>query len=119
MRLTVLLVCAAALAACDERPDEELPANSMPVRIDAPTDATYELICRFKAFELPTRGPVNNVDLSGTGPRADGYIPTDNARCTLKQTAGTGPVTVVVTAPGGPVTATVSGPGETSRLQIL
>lgn len=122
MRLAAVLLALTLplAAACEgERPDEKLPANSMTVRIDAPADATYTLRCQFRAIELPGRGPVNNVDLSGTGPRADGYIPTDNGRCTLEQTGGAGPVTVTVDAPNGAVTATVAGPGQTARLQIV
>jgi hypothetical protein len=95
-----------------------LPENAMAVTVQAPTDATYSLRCGFRAIEIPGQGKSNSTNLGGTGSRT-GHIPTDNARCTLKQTAGTGPVTVTVAAKSGPVTATVAGPGATATLNVL
>jgi hypothetical protein len=93
MRPILLLatILAAPLAGCEgggEGPRR--PENSMTVTIAAPDDAVYDLRCSYRAIDLPGQGKSNRTNLSGTGPR-EAFVPTDNARCTLKQTAGAGP----------------------------
>jgi hypothetical protein len=121
MKSLLLLALIAPLAACEGQGEgPNLPDNAMPVKIEAAKDVSYDFRCRFRTVTLPGSGQVNSINLSGEGAR-DGAIPTDNARCTLKQTGGTGPVTATITK-GGAVAAkgTVSGPGAaTAYLDVL
>jgi hypothetical protein len=118
MRATWLMLAAAgSLSACGGEGPQR-PENAMTVTIQAPENAVYELRCGYRAIDLPGQGMSNRTDLSGTGPKS-AFVPTNNARCTLKQTAGAGPVTATIEAPNGPVTATVAGPGATASLDVL
>jgi hypothetical protein len=107
------------LAACHGGEAPKPPEGSMPVTIVAAKDATYDFRCRYRAVKLKGQGPANASNLSGKGPRDDAFIPTDNARCTLKQTGGTGPVDVTIQAKTGPVRASVAGVGATANLDVL
>lgn len=119
--LASVLLSTALLAACGEHGSSEgprLPDNAMPVSVQAAEGTSYDLRCRFKAVTLPGNGMINSINLSGTGPR-DGAIPTDNARCTLKQTGGSGPVTATVTKQGATAATATAAPGATATLQVL
>ena len=119
MKMLLLSALAALpLAACGgEAPPP--PPGGMAVKIEAAKDATYDFRCRYRAIKLKGQGPANAINLSGKGPRGDAYIPTDNARCTLKQTGGSGPVNVTVQSKTGAVHASVAGVGATANLDIL
>lgn len=112
-----LVLLPGTLAACGGEGPRP-PDNAMAVTVQASEGAVYDLRCRFRAVQLPGQGIGNSVNLSGRGPRT-GYVPTDNARCTLKQTAGAGPVTVTIAAKSGPVAASVAGPGASATLDVL
>ena len=118
-RLALVALLSSGLAACEGEPPQHANANAtgLPYRIAAPADAVYDLPCRFAAVNIPGEGPANSLDLSGTGPQS-GRFPTDNARCSLTQTAGSGPVTLTITK-NGAHTATVSGPGSTAAVAVF
>lgn len=97
------------------------PGKPLPYVVSAPADAVYRIDCRFRKFEVEgkmnMKKVVNSMDLSGKGPKK-GQLPTDNARCTLKQTAGRGPVVLTVTK-DKPYVASVAKPGATTQLFVL
>ena len=88
----------------------------MPVTIATGAEVSYEFKCGFRAVTIPGQGLSCSVNLSGKGPR-EGFVPTDNARCTLKHLGGAEPVTATVNAKTGAVTATAA-PGATAYLNV-
>jgi hypothetical protein len=84
------------------------PGRPIPYQVTAAKDASYVLDCKFRKFKETNGAIVNGLTIQGKGPKA-GSLPTDNARCVLTKTAGSGAVTVVLTK-GQSFTATTSGP---------
>ena len=115
----LVLASAAALAGCKPQPPAEPAANTdgLPYKVEAAADAVYELKCAFKAVKIVGGGVANRLDLSGKGPQSGGF-PGEDARCSLKQTAGPGPVTLTITK-AGPHVAKVEGPGQSADVFVF
>ena len=98
------------------------PKQRLPYKVTAPRGATYSLACRFRAIRIQgaygiDRGYVNNINLSSPQPRA-GLLPSDNARCTLRQTGKKGPITLTVVKAGRRYAAITRRKSETARLVV-
>lgn len=119
LALLVLAPSLILLAGCKPQPRPEPAANTdgLPYRIEAAADAVYELKCAFKAVKIEGGAIANRVDLSGKGPQSGGF-PGEDARCSLKQTAGPGPVTLTITK-AGPHVAKVDGPGQSADVFVF
>jgi hypothetical protein len=88
----------------------------IPYTVSAPEDAVYDLRCKFRAVRIQN-AMVNSANLSGKGAKK-GLLPSDNARCLLKQTAGKGPVTLTIVK-GKANAVTVAGPGKEQMLAVF
>jgi hypothetical protein len=105
--LFTAVFAAAAFAAGASAASGLEPGRPIPYQVSAAKDASYVLDCKFRKFKETNGLIVNALTIQGKGPKA-GNLPTDNARCVLTKTAGSGAVTVVLTK-GQSFTATSSG----------
>ena len=90
-------------------------AGTLPFRISAAADVSYALDCKFSGVRVGG-ALVNQLAFTAKGPRT-GRIPTDNARCRIKKTAGAGPVTFTVVK-DKTYAATVAAAGQEAAVTV-
>lgn len=93
----------------------KLPVG-LPVEIQAAKDASYQLVCRYRPIKVDGI-LINTWTHDGKG-AFKGNLPTDNGRCTLTKTAGTGPITLIITK-NGQKSVVANQAGEKAPLTVF
>lgn len=85
--------------------------------VAAPQGASWSLDCRFRPVTV--RGATyNTFQLSGQGGQG-GRLPSNDARCTLTKTGGSGPIGLAIVRDGQPHAAGTNSTTEPARVNLF
>ena len=114
------VVLAGALSGALSGPAAALPGipEGMPYRVTADRDASWTLVCKFRAIRVWGQGLINQYTAAERGP-SRGNLPSDNARCILTKTSGPGAVVLTLTKGKVARTATAARAGAPVKLSVL